>query len=784
MGKKKKQPGMGTGSERITGVVRRLFHSSARFSAGVLATAEGDQVRFAGPVFFSEDDFVTLAGEWKVDEKWGRQFAVTGFEYAGGSGEPLDADGLAHYLAVSKDFKGLGPKKARILAERFGADFSGALEDRLDEVCTAAGIDRETGEKIREVWRKNSSLNGTMTWLARFGLTAHQINSIVDAYGNNTVKILTDDPYRMIEVIDGFGFSRVDEIAQKMGIAKNHPSRLQAGIRQEVSKALDDGHTWTERTEVVRLANILLALDDIDSMTQIEDQLDAMIRADALSEQPHPDPSIGWRLVALPVMARMERDICDWLAGAAEKHNPVLRKYGGRLEPKNPELNEDQRTAVRFALACQLVVITGGAGSGKTYTLKSIVDEFSGRGHNAIVLCAPTGKAARRITESVGRSAATIHRTLGYRGGDTWNFNRMNPLAADLVVVDEFSMVDVSLAWRLLQAIDWSRTAVVLVGDPNQLPPIGAGNVLRDVINSADVPVIRLNQVVRQAGELKHNSMAILSGEVPRPVRRRGDPPAPWYVMDKSEAGDISDAEHARDMLVAVVDERLEHLRSPDGIPFDLLRDVQILTPQHGGALGTRELNIALQRVLQRKLYGITVEPVEEGRRPRFLVGDKVIQTKNDYELGIMNGTIGYIQEIDCETGDLIVDFDGEDEPIVVPKKGSKQSHLAHAYALTVHKMQGSEVPCAIAITHKAHTFMQHQAMLYTAVTRAKQTAIVFGDAWGIRQAARTRKVETRRTFLALWLRQAPAVGSAAAAADPFALTSDSVGSLAAGAVA
>ncbi len=729
----------------VTGVVVRLFYSKPGFTAGRLETHEGDVIPFAGPVFFNEDDFVTLFGHWEKVPKWGKQFKAASFEYAGGGTARLDPAGLAHYLASSKEFKKIGPKKAQIIADAFGERFADALETEPEEIAKRAGLPLDAVLAVRETWRKNITRNGTATWLASFSLTAGQIDKIIDAYGNNTRKILEDDPYRMIEVIDGFGFARVDEIAQKMGFAKDHPSRLRAGVRHQTGQELDQGHTWTLRSELIRKANDLLTLDQLDSMKRIETELDWMIQNGDLSQTLHQDDT-DRPLVSLPMMLKMERDLEKWFRGGDASRNPNFPTEV--IEPEQSGLTIDQWSAVRFSMNGQLVVITGGAGSGKTFTIRTIVSEYHKRGKRAIALCAPTGKAARRITESVGHPASTIHRLLGYRGTD-WEHNWMNPLRVDLLVVDEMSMVDVSLAWRLFQAVDWSKTAVVLVGDHNQLPPIGPGNPLRDLLNTQIVPVCYLTKVHRQAGELKENSLAILDGKVPNPPRKRGEPGAPWYVMDSVN---LKDEKYCQQAIVATVENRLEHLRDASGEPFDLLRDVQILTPTHKGVLGTKELNIELQRVFQRKLYGVETERPEEGKRPAFIIGDKIIQTKNDYKLGtngVMNGTIGYIVNVE-DNGTLIVEFDGETDPVSIPKKEGKQSNLMHAYALTIHKMQGSEVPCVIVITHKCHSFQQHQAMLYTGVTRAKVTAIIIGDSWGIRNAAEKRLVERRRTFLSL----------------------------------
>jgi exodeoxyribonuclease V alpha subunit len=308
------------------------------------------------------------------------------------------------------------------------------------------------------------------------------------------------------------------------------------------------------------------------------------------------------------------------------------------------------------------------------------------------------------------------------------------------IIVSNCSMVDVPLAWRLFQAVDLTRTAVVLVGDHNQLPPVGPGNLLRDLVKSRAVPTTILTRIIRQAGVLKENSTAILSGEVRPTTEVQNGARRPWYVIDR-----FSDREDVRRMLLLLFEEVLA-----ERLGYDLLRDVQVLTPTHKGPLGTAELNVALQRLLQKKLRGFDVPDGAPGLRPVFYAGDKVIQTRNDYELGVMNGAVGYVVEATAK-GALTVEFDGA---VVEIEPGSDAaSRLQLAYACSVHKVQGSEFPCAIVVAHKSHSFMHHRNLLYTAVTRAKQSVIILGDRWGIENCAAKRQVDRRHTFLSFLLR-------------------------------
>ena len=316
-----------------------------------------------------------------------------------------------------------------------------------------------------------------------------------------------------------------------------------------------------------------------------------------------------------------------------------------------------------------------------------------------------------------------------------------NPIDADILIVDEVSMVDVPLAWRLFRAVNRKKTAVVLVGDHNQLPPVGPGNLLRDLVKTEAVPTTRLTHVIRQAGVLKENSTAILAGEVrPTAIVQPGTR-SPWCVIDRLEGG-----EDVRRVLTTLFEEVLA-----ERLGYDLVRDVQVLTPTHKGPLGTVELNLMLQRLLQKKLHGLEVPEVAAGHRPAFYRGDKVIQTKNDYRLGVMNGASGVIIDAEAD-GSLMVEFD--DTVVRIKKDDDAFRNLQLGYTTSVHKMQCSEFPCAIVIAHKSHSFMHNRNLLYTAVTRAKESVIILGDKWGVRNCAAKQQAGRRSTFLSFLLEQ------------------------------
>lgn len=727
----------------VRGRVEAVFYAGPRFSAGRLVTPSGEEIQFAGRLFVREHEQVVLRGRWITHPKYGRQFDVEAMEYD----LELDTDGLAHYLANHPEIKGIGPVKARLIAERFGRDFDRVLIEQPETVAEAARLPLAAVERLRDEWRKTREVNRAITWLAAFGLTHHQVTSLVKKLGNNVLGLLKADPYLIVREVRGFGFKRVDKIARKMGTPKEHGTRIRAGLLHCVEESLNAGDCWVEYEELVDRANTLLVMDVLDSRERIEKSLDALIEDGSLS-----CTSWGGRfLVAKSEIRRMEEDLAATLANGkrANPHFDGEDDLQALISHVAPQLNEGQRAAVLTVLKNSISLISGGAGSGKTFTVLAVTDIFEEHDLR-VVLTAPTGKAAKRLEQVVGHSASTIHRLLGFNG-KTYVRGPEDPIDADVIIIDEVSMVDIPLAWHLFRTIDLERTAVVLVGDHNQLPPVGPGNLLRDITQSRAVPMVLLDTVVRQAGVLKENSIAVLGGEIRKTSGPEDSGRRAWYVVDQFT--DQSDAQRfLLELFENVLDERLS---------FHLRDDVQILTPTHKGPLGTRALNAELQRLIQKKLWGVKAAVPKPGRRSKFLVHDKVIQTRNNYELGVMNGAMGKVTHMGRD-GSMTIEFDGV--PVDIESGSPNLQDLQLAYALTIHKAQGSEFPCAIVVVHKAHSFMHHRNLLYTGVTRARKTAVIIGDRWGMQNCARKRRQDERKTFLSLLLAHPPVEPSRASA--------------------
>lgn len=709
-------------SNSISGTIDQVYFTSAKFSAGALVRDDGERVRFRGPFCVSKGELVTLTGQWKSDPKYGPQFDAKSVSYD----LPETPEGLVQYLAKHPAFTGIGETTARkIVSYVTSAEHLDRLIRRgIEELHRALRIPKRTLQSLREAWIANSAENEVRSYLASFGLSHHQMETLLEEFGSSVVGVLRANPYLIIRYVKGYGFKRVDKIARSMGVPKEHPGRLEAALCYLVREEASDGHTWIAHDELIRKAIDLLLLDSLDSCSMIEAAFQQAVEQGELV--------VDGDAVALSRYVDAERLIYQCFEAYGHGVDPV------GIEPEHGTgLKRVQFAAYEAAMRHAIVVISGGAGTGKTHTLARVAQTFK-EANLRIALCSPTGKAAKRIEESLRAigldlEAKTIHRLLGYNGREFERQSLSPPDGVgtpgkptddgfDVIIIDEFSMVDVSLMAELLRRIDLNKTRLILVGDHNQLPPVGAGNVLRDCIKHKLVPTFILDEVVRQAGVLKTNSMAILSQRMmPTAV---GDPA--WSVIDTLK----------EPMQIQVYLRDLVLNRIPDRLGLDPVNDVQIITPTHLGPLGTKTIN----EMMQYLLHGAVDR--------KFAVGDKVIQTTNDYGLGIMNGTIGIVAEIETEGGTrYIVDFDGDGRRQI---QDEQILNLQLAYALTAHKAQGSEFPCVVVLCHKSHFFADRN-WLYTAVTRASKYCIVVGDRWGLGNAVKKNSVSRRRTFLDRW---------------------------------
>ena len=722
--------------EDISGTVEILHYAKSGFSAGKLYSG-GRRISFSVKGLVRQGYPVTIRGQWETHPKYGKQFKGSQVVQT----MPADAEGIRSWLEVYAT--GMGPAKSRQAVEVFGIDLPRLMADSPEQVAIELKLPLEFVNRTAKLWSECSSQTNTLATLLGLGLTQLEAESLYEKYQGAAVAVLDDDPYSILGEVPGFGWARVDSLGERIGIAPADPRRTVAAVIEVVRKSYKEGSTAVPATLVHESAAEFIGGGVEPGV--VENAAARAVEAKRLVCF----SGLGY---SLPAAAAIERRLWKDLASFA-KPNPYFKPSNVsdeeigefRHKGRDVKLDPKQIEAVRLTLTNRGSVITGGAGTGKTTIATAIYRQYQAS-DLPIAVCAPTGKAGRRIGDEIGCEASTIHRLLGYSpgaaAGREFEHDENNCLPHKLVIVDEVSMCDSSLLASLLRAIS-PDACVVLIGDPNQLPPVGPGFPLRDLLNNNLCPIARLTTCHRQAGPLASSSAEVLQGSM-SPTDVSQVPPG-WVVNDRMASAGESLA--AIKFLFAGAPAKPPKLREWG---FGDLFSHQFMSAKHAGMLGTQVVNELLQRLHQATL-GVTLSPRNpaEERLP-ILVGDKVIQTRNNYELGVMNGTLGRV------VGDqpLIVEFEDSSsetgwKEITVPQ--DCRGDVSLAYCLTPHKMQGSQVPCAIVIVPKEHSFMQHRNWLYTAVTRARRTAVVFGDSLGFKRAAERIEIDTRRTVLDLF---------------------------------
>jgi len=715
--------------EEVSGTVEVLHMAKSGFSAGKLYSG-GRRISFSVKGLVRQGYPVTLRGQWETHPTYGRQFKATQVVAT----MPADTEGVRSWLEAYAH--GIGPVKARQAVNTFGVDLMRLCAEDPGQVAIELKLPIEFVNRIAKLWSECSSQTNTLAGLLGKGLTQAEAESLYEKYQGSAVTVIEDDPYSILGEVPGFGWARVDSLGNRVGIKPTDPRRMVAAVVEVVRESFGDGSTAVKTCDVLGGAADFLggSIEPADVTT-----------AAASAVERKRLVKFGELAYALPHAAKTESKLWAILRGLS-RPNPYFRDV--REEelhvPGSHRLDPSQIQAVRLALTNRGVVITGGAGAGKTTIARAIYRQYVAA-DLTVAVCAPTGKAARRIGEVIGCEAMTIHRQLAYnpsRAEGQFEYHETNCLPHKLVMVDEVSMCDASLLTSLLRAVS-PDACVVLIGDPNQLPPVGAGFPLRDILTHDLCPIARLEKCHRQAGPLAASSQAVLRGVV-EPTDAESDVPG-WALNDRMAGPEA--VLQAVEFLFA----------GQKGKPAKLaewgvggLFDSQFMTAMHKGQLGTMAVNELLQR-LHQKTRGVTL-PVRDPTEVRLplLVGDKVIQTRNNYQLGVMNGTLGRVVSDDP----LVVEFDDSASEGGWLRKEIPQDckgDVSLAYCLTPHKMQGSQVPCAVVIVPKQHSFMQHRNWLYTAVTRARKTAVVLGDPLGVKMAAEKVEVSTRRTVLELF---------------------------------
>jgi len=707
--------------EYLSGIVERITYTNEENGFSVIKIKSkgfADLVTVVGNLAaVNIGATISLKGEWKYDSKYGKQFNV--FDYR--ETIPATIAGIEKYLG-SGLIKGIGPVNAKRIVRQFKEDTIRIIEEEPERLIEAEGIGPKRVEMIRKAWQEQKEIKNVMLFLQSNSVSTAFAVKIYKTYGNESINVVKTNPFRLADDIWGIGFKTADKIAQQLGFDKNSFERCRSGVIYVLNELSNDGHCYATREQLLAETEKMLELDK----ELIDSTIDRMIEEKSVIADL--DNSIY-----LPPFYFSE-------TGTAKRIKEILAAQsiyssndtGSIIEQVQQEcgLQYDsvQIDAIRMAAGSKLMVLTGGPGTGKTTTTLAIIKVFQKLGAR-VLLAAPTGRAAKRMSETTGMEAKTIHRLLEYKPPEGYKKNADNPLDCDMLIVDETSMVDIILMYNLLKAIS-NDTVVIFVGDVDQLPSVGAGNVLKDIIDSGTVNVVRLTRIFRQAqgSAIVTNAHKINKGEFPN---LKGGRNSDFFFIEEEEPQKVVET------IKELCAERL-----PKFYKVDPVNDIQVLCPMQRGDTGAFNLNAILQETLNKSdtyiKYGGTT----------FLLHDKVMQIKNNYDKNVFNGDIGTIRSIDTEDRTATICFDDKD----VEYDATELDEVVLAYASTVHKSQGSEYRIVVAPFTMQHYMMLQRNLLYTCVTRAKKVFVLVGSKKAVGIAVGNNRSLKRNTMLALRL--------------------------------
>jgi exodeoxyribonuclease V alpha subunit len=672
-------------------------------------------------------EIIKMRGEWGNHPKFGEQFKIVFCQTT----TPASVHGIEKYLG-SGLVKGIGPVMAKRIVKMFKEKTLDVIENEIEKLAAVEGIGQKRIDRIKKAWEEQKEIRAVMIFLQSHGVSSSYAAKIYKRYGNDAIKIVQENPYQLATDIFGIGFLTADKIAQKLGFAKDSELRAQAGILYVLHEMADEGHVYFPYEKLIEKCREMLDIDReiiVRAMAAVSMDKRVVIEDINLNLAEYQENN---KAVYLSGYYTAEKYLAERLKKLVAAPKSIRRIDSGKAiewvqERLSMTLAEKQIEAVRRAAENKVMVITGGPGTGKTTIINAILKIFSAI-KAGIMLAAPTGRAAKRLSEATGQEAKTIHRLLEYnmrRGG--FQKNEESPLVCDLLIVDEASMVDTLLMHHLLKALPVNAT-FIMVGDVNQLPSVGAGNVLRDIIDSGAIEVVQLNEIFRQAREssIIVNAHRINEGAFPNLIASQ-DQLDDFYFIEQE------DPQKALELIVSLVKERI-----PRRFGLNCINDIQVLTPMHKGTVGAGNLNVEIQKALNPGDEGV----LRGGRL--YKVHDKVMQVVNNYEKEVYNGDIGMISSIDEEAKEVVVAIDERE----IIYDYADLDELVHAYAVSIHKSQGSEYPAVVMPILTQHYVMLQRNLLYTGITRGKKLVVIVGTKKAMAIAVRNNKTQKRYTLL------------------------------------
>lgn len=709
--------------EKLRGVVERITYENEDTGYSVIKIkSKGyiDLITVVGSMAtVNVGSVVTLKGLWVSNPKYGRQFEVKEWEES----LPASIYGIEKYLG-SGLIKGIGPVYAKKIVNLFKEETMNIIEENPDKIIEVPGIGKKRVEMIKKAWQDQKEVKNIMIFLQSYGVSTSFGSRIYKVYGNDSVEVMKENPYKLADDVYGIGFKTADALAAKLGIDRESFKRCRAGIFYTLSHLSEEGHCYATSEQLVEKCVEILEIEEpkiVMSVDYLCKEKELIREEDGIIYLPpfyYSEVGVSKRLRHIMISGTEKKVMNgDNIIDELEKQGDII-------------YDDIQKEAIRMAQSSKVMVLTGGPGTGKTTTINGIINLFKKSGMN-VLLAAPTGRAAKRMSETTGMESKTIHRLLECKPPEGYKKNEENLLAGDVLIIDEASMIDIILMYNLLKAIP-DHMIIVIVGDIDQLPSVGAGNVLQDIISSGVVPTIKLERIFRQAmgSKIITNAHKINKGENPD---LKGGRNSNFFFMEEED----------KDKIINTIEE-LCTKRLPKYYNANPIRDIQVLSPMQKTETGAANLNIVLQSVLNKNHIFLKRGATE------YRLHDKVMQIRNNYDKEVFNGDIGFISYVDTEERVLKVDFDG----VEVEYEALELDELVLAYATTIHKAQGSEYPIVVIPISFSHYVMLQRNLLYTGITRAKSILVLIGSKSAVYTAVKNNDVKNRNTRLDKRLRE------------------------------